>query len=167
MKTTVLSVNVSIMLLVAGGMVGCGGKEDSIAVAPPAPPDSSAGVSLAEPAPAATTAPTEGAPGAPGTATTPANLPPPTTEEGLKAITKGMTEQQIKEFKETASFETHDTQIAIISEAANTYYNEFQRAPANVEALVKAGHLSRVLQAPKGKKYVIDQKTLEVTAVNQ
>lgn len=160
MKAGQFQIKYIVTVLVLGGAIGCGNKEDSLAVSlPPPAPDAKAEVTMPAPAFKPDGTPTA-IPDAPP-------VPPPTTDEGLKAITKGMTEQQVKEFKETASFETHDTQIALISEAANTYYNEFNRAPANVEALVKAGHLSRLLVAPKGKKYVIDPKTLAVTSVNQ
>jgi hypothetical protein len=142
---------------------GCGpGKDDvGLAAPPPPPPAAVSDVSLdknvAATPPGGTTAPTN----------VPSALPPPTTDEGLAAITKGMTPKEIKEFKETASFETHDTQIGLISEAANSYYNENKKAPASVEELVRGGYLPRLLQAPKGKKYVIDPQSLAVTSINQ
>lgn len=74
-----------------------------------------------------------------------------------------MTAQQIEEFKSTATPETHDMNIAPLTEAINGFFAEFKRLPANQEEMVKARYLTRVLYAPKGKKYVIDPKTGEIT----
>jgi hypothetical protein len=149
------------ILAVLTGLTGCGSKDDT-SLAPPPPPAKTKEVTvekdMAVPAP-------NGVAGATNAPAVP--LPPPTTDEGLAAITKGLTPQQIKEYKETASLETHDVQINLIADAANSFYNENKRAPASVEELVRAGHLPKLLQAPKGKKYVIDPTSLAVTAVNQ
>lgn len=73
-----------------------------------------------------------------------------------------MTPQQIEEFKATATPETHDMNIAPLNEAVTGFAAEFKRAPANQEELVKTRYLPRVLYPPKGKRYVIDQETMEV-----
>lgn len=94
-------------------------------------------------------------------------MPPPTTDEGLAAITKGLTPEEIKEFKENATIEKFDTNIQMLQEAENSYYNEYKKSPPTVEAMVAAGFLSRKPIAPKGKKYVIDQQTGAVSSINE
>ena len=54
-----------------------------------------------------------------------------------------------------------------LKEAIYGYYGEYRRAPKDQQDLVAARYLPRVLKAPKGKKYVIDQKTMEVSVVNE
>jgi hypothetical protein len=151
------------LVVLAALVAGCGpGKEDA-SLAPPPPPAKVKDLSLDQ----AKEAPVL-APGQVATTNAPAPvLPPPTTEAGMAAITKGLTEKEIKEFKETASIETQDTQINLIADAANSFYNENKRAPVSVEELVRTGHLPRLLTAPKGKKYVIDPTSLAVTSVQQ
>lgn len=152
------------ILAVSTMLTGCGqGKEDA-SLAPPPPPVKANEVTLdkGKDSPAALAPNGVAAANAPGVP-----LAPPTSDEGLAAITKGMTPKEIKEFKETASFETHDTQINLIADAANSFYNENKRAPSSVEELVRTGHLPKLLLPPKGKKYVIDPNSLAVTSVNQ
>jgi hypothetical protein len=82
---------------------------------------------------------------------------------GPQDMFKGMTPEQIAEFKATASPETHDMNLAPLLEAINGFNAEFKRLPANQEEMVKKRYLARVLYAPKGKKYVINPQTGEVT----
>lgn len=143
---------------------GCSDKKDDAGITPPPAPSQPAQVDLTQKTPDVLP------PGASQTnAGTPAEtqaatLPPPTTDEGLAAITKGMTPAEVEKFKETATFENFDTNIQLIQEAANSFYNEFQRRAPTVDALVVAGYLSRKPIAPKGKKYAIDPDTGEVTS---
>lgn len=159
---------VSSALLVAM-LTGCGGgKEDSVPVAPAPAPKQTAEVKAT-----ATTAATP-PPGAPGSAQTenpgsPAGLvaAPPGDTSSTNDIFKGMTKQQIEDYKATASPETHDMNLTPLKEAIYGYYGEYRRAPKDQQDLVAARYLPRVLKAPKGKKYVIDQKTMEVSVVNE
>lgn len=149
-------------LVVGLTVSGCGGKEEA-EIAPP--PVSAAPVSL-------TATPEGAAPpvaGAPGEAPPPgavAGGPPVPPEAGPTDIFKGMTEQQIKEFKETATPETHDLNLGTLQEAIVGFSAEFKRIPASQEEMVKARYLQRVLPAPKGKRYVIDKETGEVATEN-
>lgn len=77
---------------------------------------------------------------------------------------KGMSQRDIDDFKSQATPETHDMNIGPIMEAITGFQAEFRRYPANMEELVKSRYLAKVLYAPKGKKYSINQKTGEVTA---
>jgi hypothetical protein len=136
--------------------VGCGGKEDASVVALP-PPPATADVSLA---PATPTAATDGAPG---------TTPPPTETTTIKAEDefKGMSPKDIEAFKKGATPETHDVNYSAVSEGALAFFNEYGRAPQNVEQIAKAGFIRAGITAPKGKKYVIDPKTLSVSTVDQ
>ena len=160
MKLSILTLPCA-SLVVMTILGGCGGssKEDTDMLAPPPAAPKTAAVSLDK----STSAPPLANPL--GTNNLNPALPPATTPEGLAAITKGLTPDQIKEFKETASIETHDTQINLISDAANSFYNDKKRAPKSVEELVQTGFLPKLLVAPKGKKYVINPDSLAVTAV--
>ena len=160
-KNWVISAGLAAGLL-AGG---CGGKEDVTVAPPPAP--SAQGVSMAATPETGAVAPTGGNPvgGAPEVA---AVAPPgAAVESGPQDIFKGMTEQQIKEFKESATPETHDMNLAPLMEAVTGFMAEFKRAPGSQEEMVKARYLQRVLFAPKGKRYVINPQTGEVTTENQ
>ena len=148
--------------LVAGG---CGGKEEEVAVPPPAPV--AQGVSMTAAPDAGTATPAGGNPA--GGAPEVAAVAPPgaAAESGSQDIFKGMNEQQIKEFKETATPETHDMSLPILMEGVTGFMAEFKRVPSSQEEMVKARYLQRVLFAPKGKRYVIKPQTGEVTTENQ
>ena len=138
---------------------GCGGGKDdaSVAVAPPPPP---AEVSLAPAADAAT--PPATAPGeAPPTNTTTAAISGPVDEF------RGMSPKQIDEFKKGYTPETHDINHGIVAEGALAFFNEYGRAPQTVEQIAKAGFIRAGITAPKGKQYVIDPKTLNVTTIDK
>jgi hypothetical protein len=144
-------------------MCGCGGKEE-VAVAPP--PAAAPGVSLTA-APAEMGAPVLSAPGA-GRPEVVAVAPPgAVTPAGPENMFKGMTEQEIKEFKETATPETHDLNLPILMEGVTGFMAEFKRVPSSQEEMVKARYLQRVMPPPKGKRYVINPENGEVTAESQ
>ncbi len=82
-------------------------------------------------------------------------------------IFKGMTPKQIEEYKQTATPETHDLNIGRIQEAAEGFYKEFGHPATSQDQLVKARYLPSVLPAPKGKKYVFNAKSAEVTVENK
>ncbi len=153
--------------VLAAGLVagGCGGKDEEIVAPPPAPV--AQGVSMTATPDAATVAPAGG--NASGGAPEVVAVAPPgvATESGPQDIFKGMNEQQIKEFKESATPETHDMSLPILMEAITGYMAEFKRVPTSQEEMVKARYLQRVLFAPKGKRYVINPETGEVTTENQ
>ncbi len=159
------TVRVALIFVAAASLSGCGGgKEDSLAVPAPAPkPPTEIGVSK----------PATGGTAAPETAST--TPPPPTAAAGQTAGAvpagpedefKGMTPKQIEEFKKNATPETHDTNIGLVAQAVLAYNGEFGHAPASLEQLVSTGFLHHVPKAPKGKKYVIDAKTLSVKSVD-
>lgn len=146
--------------------IGCGGKDDA-GIIPPPPPVTEAVTMNAAPPPAAAAAPD--APAAPGAAVpdgaAPAAIATTATAQP-EDMFKGMTEKQIEDFKKSATPETHDMNLTPLSEAVYGFFQEYGRPPASQEQLVKAGHLPKVLPAPKGKKYVIDPKTLQVSTQN-
>ncbi|HEY1172801.1 MAG TPA: hypothetical protein VGH19_15645 [Verrucomicrobiae bacterium] len=143
-------------------LIGCGNKEDAGMVAPPPPPPASEAVAIT---PATDPAAPPVAPGQtppPGAAS--AAAIPGTQETGPQDIFKGMSQRDIDDFKSQATPETHDLNLATVMEAVTGFQAEFRRYPANIEELVKSRYLAKVLYAPKGKKYMIDQKTGEITA---
>ncbi len=141
---------------------GCGGEEENLAVAPPAPPTAGAdaGVSLA-PATSATQVPDPSAP-------RDVAAPPPEqiAATGTNDMFKGLNPQQVEELKAGTTLETHDLNLDPLNEAVTGFMAEYRRAPANQEEMVKARYLPRVLHAPKGKRYVINQESGEVTVEN-
>lgn len=143
-------------------VVGCGGKEEEIVAPPPAP--AAQGVSMSTAPDTAAAAPAGGNPagGAPEVAAVAA--PGAGVESGPVDMFKGMTEEQIKEFKETATPETHDMNLPVLMEGVTGFMAEFKRVPSSQEEMVKARYLQRVLPAPKGKYYVINPESGEVTA---
>ena len=145
-------------------VVGCGGKEEEVVVPPPAPV--AEGVSMTA-APDAAAAPVGGNPA--GGAPEVAAVAPPgaAAESGSQDIFKGMTEREIKEFKETTTPETHDMNLPILMEGVTGFMAEFKRVPGSQEEMVKARYLQRVLPPPKGKRYVFDPESGEVTSVDQ
>jgi len=80
---------------------------------------------------------------------------------------RGMTPKQIEDFKKNSTPETHDMNIGRIMDAAEGFYKEYGRPAASQDQLVKAGYLPSVLPAPKGKKYVFNPKTTDVTVENK
>jgi hypothetical protein len=78
-------------------------------------------------------------------------------------IYKGLSPEQIEDLKAGTTPETHDLNLGALNEAVTGYMAEYRRAPANQEEMVKARYLPRVLHAPKGKRYVINQESGEVT----
>jgi len=152
-------INYALVAVATLSLIGCGGKADEEIAAPAAPVAS--GVSMSAATEAGAVAPVAGNPGEAVTATPPsAAMAAPT---GPQDMFKGMSPEQIEEFKATASPETHDMNLAPLLEAINGFNAEFKRLPVNQEEMVKKRYLARVLYAPKGKKYVIDPKTGEVT----
>ena len=148
---------VGCVLAVGLVMCGCGEKEEPMVAAPP-PKAEPVTMSVA-PDPAA---PPAAAPGqAPPTNTTTAAISGPVDEF------RGMTPQQIEEFKKGATPETHDINHSIVAEGALAFFNEYGRAPQTVEQIAKAGFIRAGITAPKGKQYVIDPKTLNVTTVDK
>jgi hypothetical protein len=137
---------------------GCKDKPEAPLAPPPAPP---APISLTAPAdPATPVADPNAPPPPPGTATpTAISAPDLTTVDKFK----GLTPQQIEEYKASATPETHDLNMGPLLEAVNGYKMEFRRFPTTQEELVKARYLPRVLHAPKGKKYVINPESGEIT----
>jgi hypothetical protein len=130
---------------------GCGGGKDDALVAPPPPPAAPAVSMTATPEPAAApvaTTPEETAP-----------PPPPTLEE----LAKKMTPQQLEDYKAGTTPETHDMNLGPLLEAVNGFKAEFRRYPTTQEEMVKARYLPKILHAPKGKKYVINSETGEIT----
>ncbi len=138
-------------------MTGCGGKDETL-VAPP-PPPAAPPVTMAAPevAPPAGN-PAEGAPNV-----TAAAGPGAGVEAGPVDKFKGMTQQQIEDFKAQSTPETHDMNLAPLMEAVTGFMAEFRRVPTSQEEMVKARYLAKVLHAPKGKRYVINPETGEVT----
>ena len=127
---------------------GCGGQDESLVAPPPPPAASPVTMTTPEVAPPDTANPADAAP-----------APTPTVEE----LTKNMTPQQLEDFKAGTTIETHDLNLAPLNEAVTGFEAEFRRIPTSQEEMVKARYLPRVLQAPKGKRYVINQESGEVT----
>lgn len=147
-------------------LIGCGGKDDAGVVPPPPPPVTEPISMNAAPAPGPAAPDSPAAPSVPSPdGTTPAAIATTATAKP-EDMFKGMTEKQIADFKSTATPETHDMNLTPLSEAVYGFFQEFGRPPASQDQLVKSGHLPKVLVAPKGKKYVIDPKTLQVTTEN-
>jgi len=165
MKSALNSVLVGIGLVAGLLAGGCGGKEEEMMAPPPAP--AAQGVSMGVPAETAGGAPDVGAPNSDGTGVVAVAPPGATTPAAPEDIFKGMTEQQIKEFKETATPETHDMNLPILMEGVTGFMAEFKRVPGSQEEMVKARYLQRVLPPPKGKRYVINPESGEVTTENQ
>jgi hypothetical protein len=138
---------------------GCGGKEEVVVAPPPAVAE---GVSLTA-APAAVGAPVLSAPGAGGPEVVAVAPPGAVTPAGPENMFKGMSEREIKEFKETATPETHDLNLPILMEGVTGFMAEFKRVPSSQEEMVKARYLQRVMPPPKGKRYVINPESGEVT----
>jgi hypothetical protein len=153
-KPKLISISATFVLGL-GLCVGCGEKADSLDVAPPVPP--AAGVSLA---PAPSSAPAPG-PGAPGDVTSPP--PDQLAANATNDIYKGLSPQQIEDLKAGTTLETHDLNLDPLNEAVTGFAAEFRRIPTSQEEMVKARYLPRVLHAPKGKRYVINQESGEVT----
>ena len=159
------TVRVALIVVAAASLSGCGGgTDDSLAVPTPAPkPRTVRGFTrwnaggTAAPETSATTPP----PPTAAAGQTPGAVPPGPEDEF-----KGMTPKQIEEFKKNATPETHDTNIGLVAQAVLAYNGEFGHAPATLEQLVSTGFLHHVPKAPKGKKYVIDAKTLSVKSVD-
>ncbi len=164
MKPARTSCMLGLGLSVALAVSGCGDKEEDVVVPPPAP--AAQGVSMEVPS-EAVGAPTVGAPTGDGAGVVAVAAPGAATESGPQDIFKGMTEEQIKEFKESATPETHDMNLPILMEGVTGFMAEFKRVPGSQEEMVKARYLQRVLPPPKGKRYVIDPESGEVTSVDQ
>lgn len=140
-------------------LTGCGGGKDDALVAPPPPPAPPVSMTATPEASAAPTTgnPAEGAPNVTAAAG-------PGEAAGVPVDQfKGMTAQQIADFKAETTPETHDMNLSPLMEAVTGFMAEYRRAPANQEEMVKARYLAKVLQAPKGKRYVINPQTGEVT----
>ena len=140
---------------------GCGEREEVAVVPPPAVAE---GVSLNAPAEAASGAPAMGAPNSEGTGVVALAPPGAVPSAGPEDMFKGMTEQQIQDFKETAPPETHDMNLQILMEGVTGFMAEFKRVTSSQEEMVKARYLQRVMPPPKGKRYVINPESGEVTA---
>ena len=54
----------------------------------------------------------------------------------------------------------------VLQEAVENYFAEKKALPPNFDSLVESGHLERAPITPKGKKILINGKTLEVTIVD-
>jgi len=54
-----------------------------------------------------------------------------------------------------------------LTQALRKYSFEHQRLPKTVGEVVAAGYLNNMPQAPRGKKFAIDAKTVQVVLVNQ
>ena len=54
-----------------------------------------------------------------------------------------------------------------LTQAVRKYSFEHQRVPKTVAEVVAAGYLKSMPQAPQGKKFAIDAKTVQVVLVNQ
>ena len=105
-----------------------------------------------------------GAPNSEGTGVVAVAPPGAVPSAGPEDMFKGMTEQQIQDFKETATPETHDMNLPILMEGVTGFMAEFKRVPSSQEEMVKARYLQRVMPPPKGKRYVINPESGEVTA---
>ncbi|MEW6304459.1 MAG: hypothetical protein AB1705_13360 [Verrucomicrobiota bacterium] len=131
-------------LLIAGLVAtGCGAKTES----PPA---------SATPAkPIAITAPAEGqvAPPAPPDA--------PTDPNAASATPAAPSDNP-----EGLTPEPFNTAAHSLDQIVQQYIQDQRRNPKSFDEVVKAGYLPIVPVAPKGKKYVIDQKTFHVVEVN-
>jgi len=137
---------------------GCGGGKDDALVAPPPPSAPPVSMTATPEVAPPTGNPADGAPNV-----TAAAGPGAGVEAGPVDKFKNMTPQQIEDFKAQTTPETHDMNLAPLMEAVTGYMGEFRRAPTSQEEMVKARYLPRVLQAPKGKRYVINPETGEVT----
>jgi nitrous oxide reductase accessory protein NosL len=57
--------------------------------------------------------------------------------------------------------------LAQLTQVLRKYSFEHQRVPKSVGEMVAAGYLKDMPQAPPGKKFAIDAKTVQVVLVNQ
>jgi len=57
--------------------------------------------------------------------------------------------------------------LAELTQALRKYSFEQQRVPKTIGEVVAAGYLKNMPQAPHGKKFAIDAKTVQVVLVNQ
>jgi hypothetical protein len=57
--------------------------------------------------------------------------------------------------------------LAQLTQALRKYSFEHQRVPKSIGEIVAAGYLKDMPQAPAGKKFAIDAKTVQVVLVNQ
>ncbi len=134
---------------------GCKQKVEAPLALPPPPPTP---VTLSASSDPVAPVPDPNAPPPTNTAATSNTLNPET-----KDIFKGMAQRDIDEFKGSATPETHDMNMGPLLEAVNGYKMEFRRFPTTQEEMVKARYLPRVLHAPKGKNYVINPESGEIT----
>ncbi len=141
-------------------LTGCGGSKDDALVAPPPPPAPPVSMTAT---PEASAPPTTGNPAEGAPNVTAAAGPGAGVEAGPVDKFKGMTQQQIEDFKAQSTPETHDMNLAPLMEAVTGFMAEFRRVPTSQEEMVKARYLAKVLHAPKGKRYVINPETGEVT----
>ncbi|MEW6304461.1 MAG: hypothetical protein AB1705_13370 [Verrucomicrobiota bacterium] len=63
--------------------------------------------------------------------------------------------------------EPFNTALIGLQEAVDQYIQDTKRNPATLQDVVKAGFLERIPPAPKGKRFIIDQKTFQVKEANQ
>ena len=54
-----------------------------------------------------------------------------------------------------------------LTQALRKYSFEHQRLPKTLNEVVAAGYVKNMPQAPRGKKFVIDEKTVQVVLVNR
>jgi nitrous oxide reductase accessory protein NosL len=54
-----------------------------------------------------------------------------------------------------------------LTQALRKYSFEHQRLPKTISEVVAAGYVKNIPQAPHGKKFVIDAKTVQVVLANQ
>ena len=54
-----------------------------------------------------------------------------------------------------------------LTQALRKYSFEHQRLPKTFSEVVAAGYVKNMPQAPRGKKFVIDEKTVQVVLVNR
>jgi competence protein ComGC len=57
--------------------------------------------------------------------------------------------------------------LAELTQALRKYSFEHQRVPKTVDEMVAAGYLKNMPQAPQGKKFAIDAKTVQIVLVNR
>ncbi|MEW6304463.1 MAG: hypothetical protein AB1705_13380 [Verrucomicrobiota bacterium] len=134
-------------LSVAFLLLGC--KPEPPPASTPAAPAKPSSVPLGAPASDAAPPPPADAPSAAATTPTP-EATPTEPDPGDGSVTSYNPDPGLME----------------LQPIVDQYMNDTKRDPVGFEEIVKAGFIKQMPQAPKGKKYVIDQKTYVVKLVN-
>lgn len=142
--------------------VGCG-RNSSEETRPASVPDAGAG-SLPLNAPALPAAAT----GAGSSPAAPAGAAAPSAagQAGATGSQSDEEKELAKQLAEQMASEPQgDQSVGLLQSASDSFYNAFNRPPASFQELIKSGYLGAVPAAPKGRQYVLDPKTGEVSSI--